>query len=105
MNDGISFADESRYVRVLKNVDMHSKNFKPGLRYDTKYWQTVEIIQTVGNTRSYTGTGTVDPPSVYLVDFYAPVDEKQPFEEINYNHHQYKNDYELLMDGQEDDYV
>ena len=101
MNDGPSFTDDSRQVRVLKNIDMVSKNFKPGIQYNNKYWATVEIIQTVGNTR----TGTGDPMNVFLIDFFAPLDESQPFAEIDYDYKHYKSDYDLLRDGEDNDYV
>lgn len=43
--------------------------------------------------------------NVFLVEFYAPLDENEPFADIDYDYKHYKSDYDLLRDGEENDYV
>jgi hypothetical protein len=68
-----------------------------GTRLNDPYWQRVDVIQTCIKAKYGLGDLTI-------VNFFAPINEQKPMDEIDFDYKQMPSDYDLVMADDDQQY-
>jgi len=82
---------------LILNENRFNKEVTDHSRINDPYWLRVEIIHTI--VKSRIGIGA----PIYI-DFFAPINEAKPSEEIDYTYKGKLTEYDLISKGQEEAY-